>query len=79
MPFAAGASGMPRRRLLRLSVAGVGVLGATFVLAGYEFADSLGRHLEAAGNIGLAIIGGVALYAALRNRPSQSTLATESR
>jgi membrane-associated protein len=77
-PFAAGASGMPRRRLLRLSVAGVGVWGATFVLAGYELADSLGRHLEAAGIIALAIIGAIALYAALRNRSSQPALATET-
>jgi membrane-associated protein len=79
-PFAAGAAGMPRRRQLRLSVVGVGVWGATFVLAGYAFADSVGQHLEAAGNVALAVIGGVALWAALRNRrPAQPiTVATEA-
>jgi membrane-associated protein len=71
-PFAAGASGMARRRLLGFSVAGVGLWGATFVLAGYAFADSLGRHLEAAGNVGLALVGAAVLTCALRRRSTRT-------
>jgi membrane-associated protein len=69
-PFAAGASGMARRRLLGFSVAGVGVWGARFVLAGYAFADSVGRHLEAAGNLALA--GAAAITYLLRRRCTPS-------
>jgi membrane-associated protein len=72
-PFAAGASGMARRRLLRFSAAGVGLWGATFVLAGYGFADSLSRHLEAAGNVGIAIVGAAAITYVLRRRAAPST------
>jgi membrane protein DedA with SNARE-associated domain len=72
-PFAAGASGMARRSLLRWSIAGVGVWGATFVLAGYAFADSLGRSLQAGGNVALALAGAVAITYLLRRRAAPST------
>jgi membrane protein DedA with SNARE-associated domain len=72
-PFAAGASGMARRRLLRFSAAGVGLWGATFVLAGYSFADSLSRHLEAAGNVGIAIVGAAAITYVLRRRAAPTS------
>ena len=71
-PFAAGASGMGRRRLLGFSVAGVGVWGATFVLAGYGFADSVGRHLEAVGNVALALLGAAAITYSLRRHRAPS-------
>jgi membrane-associated protein len=67
-PFAAGASGMAARRLVRLSVAGVGLWGLSFVLAGYAFTDALGEHVQAAGGAGLALVAAVAAIWALRRR-----------
>jgi membrane protein DedA with SNARE-associated domain len=67
-PFAAGASGMTSGRLVRLSIAGVGLWGMSFVLAGYALTDALGEHVQAAGGAGLALVGVVAAIWALRRR-----------
>jgi membrane-associated protein len=67
-PFLAGASGLPARRLVGFSVAGAGAWAAAFVVAGYAFAASLENHLDAAGNLLLALAGGLALAWALRAR-----------
>jgi membrane-associated protein len=67
-PFLAGASGLPLRRLAGFSIAGAGAWCAAFIVAGYAFAASLESHLDAAGNVLLALAGGLALAWALRAR-----------
>jgi hypothetical protein len=65
-PFLAGASAMPARRLAGFGVAGAGAWCAALIGAGYVFAASLESHLDAAGNVALAIAGGLLLLWALR-------------
>jgi membrane-associated protein len=67
-PFAAGTSGMPTRRLVRLSIVGVGLWGPTLVLATYAFADTMGKYLQAAGNVALSVLAAVAVVYGLRRR-----------
>jgi membrane protein DedA with SNARE-associated domain len=67
-PFLAGASAMPLRRLAGFSLAGAGAWCAALVLAGYVLASSLENHLDAVGNIGLGLAGGLLLAWALRRR-----------
>ena len=66
--FAAGTSGMPARRLVRLSAVGVGLWGPSFVLAGYAFTDTLGEYLQVAGNVVLGLLAATTLVYALRRR-----------
>lgn len=67
-PFAAGTSGMATRRLVCLSVLGVGLWGGAFVLAGYAFADALAEQLKLAGNIALGACVAIAAICVLRRR-----------
>jgi membrane protein DedA with SNARE-associated domain len=67
-PFLAGASATPLRSLVGFSLVGAGVWCSAFIVAGYVFAASLENHLDAAGNLLLAIAGGLALAWALRAR-----------
>jgi hypothetical protein len=55
------------------AVVAVLVFLETVALAGYAFADSLGRHVEAAGNVALAVIGAAAITYSLRRRCAPST------
>ena len=71
-PFAAGTSGMRTHRLVRLSFAGVGLWGGTFVLAGYASADALANQLQLVGNIVLGLVAAGTLAWALRRRVTQS-------
>jgi membrane-associated protein len=67
-PFAAGTCDMPTRRLVRLSILGVGLWGPTLVLATYLFADTVGSCVQAAGYGLLALLAGAAAVHALRRR-----------
>jgi membrane protein DedA with SNARE-associated domain len=53
-PFLAGASRMPRRRMVPASIAGAGAWTATMILAGFGLASSLEGYLNSAGNVVLA-------------------------
>jgi membrane protein DedA with SNARE-associated domain len=59
---------MPLRRLVGFSIAGAGAWCAAFIVAGYVFAAALESHLDALGNVALALAGGLALAWALRDR-----------
>jgi membrane protein DedA with SNARE-associated domain len=59
---------MASGRLVRLSIAGVGLWRMSFVLAGYALTDALGEHVQAARGAGLALVGVVAAIWALRRR-----------
>jgi membrane-associated protein len=67
-PFLAGASGMPWRRLVGFSILGAGAWCGAFSVAGYLFAAALESHLDALGNVVLAIAGGVILAIALAHQ-----------
>jgi membrane-associated protein len=67
-PFAAGTTGMPARRLVRLSIVGVGLWGPTLVLASYVFADVVGSCVQAAGYVLLALVVAAAAVHAVRRR-----------
>jgi membrane-associated protein len=67
-PFAAGTSGMSRRRLVRLSAVGIGLWAPTLVLASYAFADAIASYLQAAGNVVLALMAVTAAVYAVRRR-----------
>jgi membrane protein DedA with SNARE-associated domain len=72
-PFAAGTTGMPRARLIRLSIVGVGLWGPTLVLGTYLCADVMRSCLQAAG---YAIVGLVTAAIALRAVRRRRALAT---
>jgi membrane-associated protein len=68
-PFAAGTTGMSRRRLIRLSVVGVGLWGPTLVLATYFFADAVSSCVQAAGYAVIAlVVAAIAVHAVRRRR-----------
>jgi membrane-associated protein len=67
-PFAAGTSGMSRRRLVRLSALGVGLWAPTLVLASYAFADAIGSYMQYAGNVILGVIAAAAVVYVVRRR-----------
>jgi membrane-associated protein len=67
-PFAAGTSGMSRRRLVRLSALGVGLWAPTLVLASYAFADAIGNYMQYAGNVILGVIAAAAVVYVVRRR-----------
>jgi membrane protein DedA with SNARE-associated domain len=67
-PFAAGTSGMSRRRLVRLSALGVGLWAPTLVLASYAFADAIGSYMQYAGNVILGVIAAAAAVYVVRRR-----------
>jgi membrane-associated protein len=67
-PFAAGTSGMSRRRLVRLSALGVGLWAPTLVLASYAFADAIGSYMQYAGNVILGVIAAAAALYVVRRR-----------
>jgi membrane-associated protein len=66
--FAAGTSGMSRRRLVALSVLGVGLWAPTLVLATYLFADAVGSCVQVAGYVVIALVAAWAGVRALRRR-----------
>jgi membrane-associated protein len=53
--FAAGTSGMSRRRLVALSIVGVGLWAPTLVLATYLFAGAVGSFVQVAGYVVAAL------------------------
>jgi membrane-associated protein len=67
-PFAAGTAGMPRRRLIRLSIVGVGLWGPTLLLATYLFADVMSSCVQVAGYVVLAVVAAAIAVRALRRR-----------
>jgi membrane-associated protein len=72
-PFAAGTSGMPARRLLRLSIVGVGLWAPTLVVASYACADAIGEYLQTAGNVVLGLLAATAAVYAVRSRRRLAT------
>jgi membrane protein DedA with SNARE-associated domain len=68
MPFVAGSSGMPLRRLLPFSAASALVWTATFTVIGYAFAETFTRAGDIAVRIGLATLLLVAVALVLRSR-----------
>ena len=68
MPFVAGGSGMPVRRLLPLSVASAVVWAGAFTSIGYAFAESFARAGDTATRIALAGILLAAAAFVLRER-----------
>jgi membrane-associated protein len=72
-PFAAGTSGMPMRRLIGLSIVGVGLWGPTLVLASYVFADAIGSCVQAAGWGILAALVAAATAHTLHRRRAPAT------
>ncbi len=76
MPFVAGTSGMPRRRLLPPSVFGALIWTTTFVVIGYVFSESFASAGETATRVALvgvlAVIAALSVRAALRSRPRRT-------
>jgi membrane-associated protein len=66
--FIAGTSGMSRRRLVALSIVGVGLWAPTLVLATYLFADAVGSCVQIAGYVVIALVAAWAGVRALRRR-----------
>jgi membrane protein DedA with SNARE-associated domain len=66
--FVAGTSGMSRRRLVALSVIGVGLWAPTLVLATYLFADAVGSCVQIAGYVVIAVVAAWAGVRILRRR-----------
>jgi membrane-associated protein len=68
MPFAAGSSDMPLRRLLRVGVVSALAWTLTFTLLGYGFSDSFARAGDTASRVALVAVLLVAAWMALRAR-----------
>ena len=68
MPFVAGSSDMPLRRLLRVGSVSALVWTVTFTLLGYAFSDSFARAGDTASRVALvAVLLAVAAFT-LRSR-----------
>jgi membrane protein DedA with SNARE-associated domain len=78
-PVVAGASPVPRRRFLATSIAGAGLWSASFTLAGYGFARSIGSSLDVAGYAVLALTALAMLVWVLRSRAGSSPRAATER
>jgi membrane-associated protein len=72
-PFAAGTTGMPRRRLLGLSIVGVGLWGPTLVLGTYLCADVMRSCLQVAGYVIVGLVTAAIAVRAVRRRRALAT------
>lgn len=72
MPFVAGSSDMPLRRLLRVGIATAFVWTVTFTLLGYAFSDSYARAGDTASRIALVAILLATIAFAVRARRARS-------
>lgn len=59
---------MPRRRLIRLSIVGVGLWGPTLVLGTYLFADVMRSCLQVTGYVIVALVTAAIAVRAVRRR-----------
>jgi membrane protein DedA with SNARE-associated domain len=68
MPFMAGGSDMPLRRLLRVGIVSAFAWTVTFTLLGYGFSDSFARAGDTASRVTLVAILLAAAWFVLRAR-----------